>query len=249
MHNDSLRILIIGATSAIAEHLARKLAVRGASLFLTGRDPVRLQAIAEDLRVRGASRVDTALLDVADYDGLDHIVPKAADALKGLDTVVFAAGMLPDRDLQSLPGAELGRVMEINAVGAMTALEGAATFFEKQRRGLIVAIGSVAGDRGRAVNYVYGAAKGALEIFLSGLRQRLHAAGVRVLLVKPGFVDTPMTADFDKGPLWASPERVARDIVHAMDSNCTVIYTPFYWRWIMLVIRLIPGPLFLRLRF
>jgi decaprenylphospho-beta-D-erythro-pentofuranosid-2-ulose 2-reductase len=107
----------------------------------------------------------------------------------------------------------------------------------------------VAGDRGRATNYAYGAAKGALEIFMSGLRQRLHPSGVQVLLVKPGFVDTPMTADFPKGPLWASPERVAQDIVRAMAKGRSVIYTPWFWRWIMLIIRHLPERLFVRLRF
>jgi short-subunit dehydrogenase len=139
--------------------------------------------------------------------------------------------------------------MEVNAVSAMVVLNETAAFFEQQGHGQIVAIGSVAGDRGRATNAAYGAAKGAVEVFMSGLRQRLHNCGVQVLLVKPGFVDTPMTADFAKGPLWASPERVAKDIVRAMEKGRSVIYTPWYWRWIMLIIRHIPESIFVRLRF
>jgi short-subunit dehydrogenase len=140
-------------------------------------------------------------------------------------------------------------IFDVNAISAMQVMDEAATLFEQQGYGHIVAIGSVAGDRGRATNYAYGTAKGALEIFISGLRQRLHKSGVKVLLVKPGFVDTPMTAAFEKGPLWATPERVARDIVRAMEKGKSVIYTPWWWRWIMLVIRHIPEPIFVRLRF
>jgi len=120
--------------------------------------------------------------------------------------------------------------------------------FEAQGRGAIVVISSPAADRGRASNYVYGAAKASVSVFASGLRNRLQAKGVRVVTVSPGFVDTPMTADFPKGPLWATPQAVAKDIERAIDSGFGVIYTPWFWRWIMQIIRLIPERLFVRLR-
>jgi decaprenylphospho-beta-D-erythro-pentofuranosid-2-ulose 2-reductase len=242
-------ILIISATSAIAEQLARRLTSNGAACYLTGRDTSRLEIIAADLRVRGARQVEIESLDVADARALNGLVERAAEALGGLDTLIVAAGLLPDQHKINTDANRLRETCEVNAIAPMVMLNEAAAYFEQQGHGQLVAIGSVAGDRGRATNYVYGAAKGALEIFLSGLRQRLHPRGVQVLLVKPGFVDTPMTAAFKKGPLWASPERVAQDIVRAMEQGRAVIYTPWFWRWIMLIIRLIPERIFVRLRF
>jgi decaprenylphospho-beta-D-erythro-pentofuranosid-2-ulose 2-reductase len=242
-------ILIIGATSAIAEQLARRLATSGTACYLTGRDAGRLESIAADLRVREVQQVEIESLDITDARALDGLVTRAIAALGGLDAVIVAAGLLPDQAKVNADAKRLRETFEVNALGAMVILNEAAAFFEHQGHGQIVAIGSVAGDRGRATNYAYGAAKGALEIFMSGLRQRLHQSGVQVLLVKPGFVDTPMTADFPKGPLWASPERVAQDIVRAMAKGRSVIYTPWFWRWIMLIIRHLPERLFVRLRF
>jgi decaprenylphospho-beta-D-erythro-pentofuranosid-2-ulose 2-reductase len=243
------RALILGGASAIGEQVARLLASRGAALYLTGRDRARLDQIAADLQVRGASRVVIEQLDLISTAAVDGVVSRAQEALDGLDTLLIAAGLLPEQGRASAEPELLRESLEINATVPMLVLQEAARLFEQQGRGQIVAIGSVAGDRGRATNYAYGAAKGALEIFLSGLRQRLHKSGVQVLLVKPGFVDTPMTADFKKGPLWASPERVARDIVRAMERGRSVIYTPWYWRWIMLIIRHIPERIFVRMRF
>ncbi len=243
------RILVIGATSAIVEQFARRLATNGAACCLTGRDTDRLVIIAADLRVRGAPQVEIESLDVTDARALNGLVMRAVEKLGSLDAVILAAGLLPDQDQVNADANRLRETLEVNAISAMVILNEAAAFFEQQGHGQIVAIGSVAGDRGRANNYAYGAAKGALEIFMSGLRQRLHKCGVQVLLVKPGFVDTPMTADFPKGPLWASPERVAQDIVRAMAKGRSVIYTPWFWRWIMLIIRHLPERLFVRLRF
>jgi len=244
-----VKVLVIGGTSAIAEQILRLLAVRSAGFYITARDEGRLSGIAADLAVRGAARVEVEPLDVTHPAQLDGIVARAGEALGGLDVVLFAAGLLPDQAVANDNVALVRQVMAVNATGAMAALNQAADFFERRGRGQIVAIGSVAGDRGRATNYAYGAAKSALEVFLSGLRQRLHGKGVQVLLVKPGFVDTPMTATFDKGALWATPERVARDIVRAMDKRRSVIYTPWFWRWIMLMIKCIPERLFVRLKF
>ncbi len=243
------RVLILGGASAIGEQVARLLASRGAAIVLTGRDRARLDQIAADLRVRGASLVVIEQLDLISTAAVGGVVSRAQDALDGLDTLLIAAGVLREQGRASAEASLLRESLEINVTVPVMVLEEAARLFEQQGHGRIVAIGSVAGDRGRATNYAYGAAKGALEIFMSGLRQRLHKSGVQVLLVKPGFVDTPMTADFKKGPLWASPERVARDIVRAMEKGRSVIYTPWYWRWIMLIIRHIPERIFVRLRF
>jgi len=242
------KVLVVGGTSAIAESIGRILSQNRKELYITARNAERLGVIVSDLRLRGASNVVFEQLDFSDIEA-PGIVTRAHDALGGLDAVVIAAGLLPDQEVASSDPAMLRLNMSINAVVPMQILDRAALLFEKQGHGQIIAIGSVAGDRGRAMNYAYGAAKGALEIFLSGLRQRLSEHGVNVLLVKPGFVDTPMTAAFRKGPLWASPQRVAKDIVRAMAKGKSVIYTPWYWRWVMLVIRLIPEWMFVRLRF
>jgi decaprenylphospho-beta-D-erythro-pentofuranosid-2-ulose 2-reductase len=242
------RILIIGGTSAIGEHVARQFAAARAALYLTGRDNVRLNAIAEDLRIRGAARVTVKRVDLTQVGELDGLVARAVESLGGLDAVLTFAGQLPMQAVANCDSQRLLEAMAINATGAMILLNDAAAFFEQQGYGQLVAVGSVAGDRGRESNYTYGAAKGALEIFMSGLRQRLSKRGIAVLLVKPGFVDTPMTAEFTKGPLWASPERVAEDVVRAMKRRQSVIYTPWFWRWIMLIIRSLPERVFVRLR-
>ncbi len=219
------------------------------AILVTGRTISKLDACVSDLKVRGVSRVLTERLDVTDTQNVAGIVRRASESLGGLDSVIVVAGLLPEQEEVNRDSQRLRETVEVNATSAMVILNEAAAFFEQQGYGQIVAIGSVAGDRGRATNYAYGAAKGALEIFMSGLRQRMRKCSVKVLLVKPGFVDTPMTAAFTKGPVWASPERVGQDIVRAMVKGKSVIYTPWWWRWIMLVIRLIPEPIFVRLRF
>lgn len=243
------RILIVGATSAIAEQVGRHIAVDQGSLYLAARDFDRLKVIAKDFLMRGAIKVEIGQLDLTDAHTVNSVLVRASELLSGLDCCILAAGTLHDQMSVNNDSDKLREALEVNAISAMVILNAAGAFFEQQGHGQVVAIGSVAGDRGRASNYAYGAAKGALEIFISGLRQRLHRRGVQVLLVKPGFVDTPMTANFHKGPLWATLERVAKDIVRAMEKGHSVIYTPWFWRWIMLIIRLIPERLFLRLRF
>lgn len=241
-------VLIVGGTSLIAEHVARHLASGGDALYLTGRNAARLEAIAADLRVRGARKVATELLDVMDGEALVGLPARAADALGDLDHVLVAHGELPDQERCVADQASLRHGFEVNAISAMAVAAEAAGLFRSRGRGRIAVIGSVAGDRGRASNYCYGSAKAALHTFLAGLRQDLHGSGVTVLTVKPGFVDTPMTADRAKGLLWAGPDRVARDIVRAWQRDRGVLYTPWFWRWILAVIRAIPERVFVRLK-
>ena len=242
-----MKILIIGATSAIAAATARLFADAGHALFLAARDSGKLEATADDLRVRGAAQVETATLDVLDFDRHEPVLRAAIDALDGLDLVLLAHGTLPDQAACERSFDETRRELEINALSSISLLTFVANHFQAKGAGQIAVITSVAGDRGRQSNYVYGAAKGALSIFLQGLRNRLYKSGVHVLTIKPGFVDTPMTANFDKGPLWASPEQVAEGIVRALKKETDVTYLPWFWRYIMLLIRLIPERLFKRL--
>lgn len=242
------KVLILGATSAIAEAVARLYATRGVSLVLVARDPQRLQAIAADLRVRGAAAVHTQTLDANQLERHEAALEAAAQALGGIDIALIAHGTLSNQAACQQSAHEMLRELQTNALSVMSLCTHLGNRLEQQRSGTLAVISSVAGDRGRASNYVYGAAKAAVTAFLSGLRQRLAPAGVQVLTIKPGFVDTPMTAQFKKGALWATPQQVALDIVRAVDSGRPVLYTPWFWRWIMLIIRSIPERVFVRLR-
>jgi len=243
------KILIIGATSAIAEATARIFAARGDALFLVARNADRLQAIATDLNVRGAVRTATATLDVADFSAHQAIIDRAEQELGGLDTVLIAHGTLSDQSECEKSVDALRREFDINALSTMALLTTLANTFEARKSGTLAVISSVAGDRGRQSNYVYGSAKAAVSAFLSGLRQRLAKSNVDVLTIKPGFVDTPMTAGIaNKGALWAKPDQVAAGIVRAIDKHRSVVYLPWFWRGIMLVIKHIPETVFRKLK-
>lgn len=243
------RILIIGATSAIAEATARLFAARGDMLFLVARNTDHLQAIATDLNVRGAVRTATATLDVADFSAHQAVIDRAEREFGGLDTVLIAHGTLSDQGACETSVEALRREFDVNALSTMALLTTLANTFETRKSGTLAVISSVAGDRGRQSNYVYGSAKAAVTAFLSGLRQRLAKASVDVLTIKPGFVDTPMTAAIaNKGALWAKPEAIAAGIVRAIDKRRSVVYLPWFWSGIMLVIRHIPEAIFKKIR-
>lgn len=241
------KTLIIGATSAIAQATARRLAESGEALFLVARNPDKLAAMADDLKVRGAAAVQTEVLDVLDYDRHKVVVNAAIESLDGLTLALIAHGTLPDQKACEQSFELTQREFQINALSTISLLTHLASYFEERGQGTIAVISSVAGDRGRQSNYVYGSAKGALTIFLQGLRNRLHKAGVTVLTVKPGFVDTPMTVDFKKGILWEKPDRVAKSILYAVRKRRDVAYIPWFWRYIMLAIKVTPEAAFKRL--
>lgn len=242
------RVLIIGATSAIAEATARHFAAAGDALFLVGRRADRLKAIAADLDVRGAASVGVHSMDVNDLDRHEAMFEVAEKALGGIDTVLIAHGTLADQKACQQDPQLAIKELGTNAVSTIALLTPLANRLEEQGFGTLAVISSVAGDRGRESNYVYGSAKAALDAFLEGLRQRLHKAGVRVVTIKPGFVDTPMTEAFKKGILWTSPERVSKRIYWSLNNSPDVVYVPFYWRYIMLVVRLMPRTVFKAIR-
>lgn len=242
------RILVLGATSAIAEHCARRWAARGDALHLVARDAGRLAAVAADLRTRGAARVGTACADLDLTDGHAALLDAAERGLGGLDVVLVAFGVLPDqRACERSVDLALSSV-RTNALSVIALLTLVAERLEQRGAGTIAVISSVAGDRGRADNYVYGCAKALVSAFASGLRQRLHQAGVSVLTVKPGFVDTPMTAHLPKGALWAQPAAVAAAITAAIDRRADVVYVPAFWRAVMALVKAVPETAFKRLR-
>ncbi|RJS92354.1 SDR family oxidoreductase [Salinisphaera sp. Q1T1-3] len=239
-------IVIIGATSAIAERAARRFAERGDALYLVARRADKLAPIAEDLKVRGASQAGTHTMDADDLDAHGAMLDAAVDALGVIDQVLVAYGTLPDQQACEADPASAVAAWHTNAVSPIALVTAIANRLEAQGHGLIAVIGSVAGDRGRASNYVYGSAKAGLAAFLDGLRHRLADTDIDILTIKPGLVDTPMTAEIDKGPLFADAERVGRDIVTAMDKRRAEIYTPGFWRLIMAIIRMVPRPVFHR---
>ena len=240
------RILIVGATSAIAEATARRYAARGAAFFLVARDALRLDAIAADLRVRGARSAVHHALDVNAFDQHAGMLDAAWAALGDVDLVVIAHGTLPD---QSACDASVETSLrEFATNGTSTIALCVALAPRLKSPATLAVISSVAGDRGRASNYLYGSAKAAVSAFLSGLRQRLNASGVNVLTIKPGFVDTPMTASFRKGLLWAKPDAIARGIELAVDKRRGVVYLPFFWWGIMTIIKHIPEFVFRKVK-
>ncbi len=239
--------MIVGASSAIAQAAARCFAHDGDRLFLVGRDAAKLDAVAQDLQVRGAEQVETFVMDVSAYDRHEEVIAEAERRLDGLDTLLIAHGTLPDQVACQCSFDETLQQIEINALSTISLLTRAANRFEAQGRGTLAVISSVAGDRGRKSNYVYGAAKAAISTFMQGLRNRLHDSGVHVLTIKPGFVDTPMTVQFKKGVLWADSTSVGRGIHRAIQRRKDVVYLPAFWRIIMFIIRQIPEAIFKRL--
>jgi short-subunit dehydrogenase len=251
---DSVRtdsILVFGATSGIARALSQRLAGRRCRLVLTGRNREELDRQAADLRLRHNVPVAVELFDALDFAAHASFFDRCVAACEGkLDGVVLCHGYLADQKQTESDWDAARRTIDINFTSAVSLLSVAANHFERQRSGFIAAISSVAGDRGRQSNYTYGAAKAGLTAYLQGLRNRLHCAGVAVITIKPGFVDTAMTQGIvnPNSPLLVSPERVARDIDRAIRRRQDVLYTPWFWSPILRIIRAIPERVFKRLR-
>ncbi len=234
-------ILVIGATSAIAEHCARIWAARGDALYLVARKEERLQTIVADLKVRGATNTHRYCMDLNDIDSHAAMLVAAETTMGGIDTVLIAHGRLSNQQACEQSVEETMAEVNTNVLSTISLLTHIANRFEAKRAGTIAVISSVAGDRGRASNYVYGSAKAMVTAFTSGLRQRLYKSNVAMVTIKPGFVDTPMTASFKKGLLWAKPAAVAAKIVRAIDKRKDEVYVPAFWWAVMAVIKAIPS--------
>jgi decaprenylphospho-beta-D-erythro-pentofuranosid-2-ulose 2-reductase len=238
------RILILGATSAIAMAVARQLVSPAAHFFLVARSKEKLTAVAQDLLVRGARQVDMIVADLDDTHAHAQILNVATTQLGGIDLVLLAHGVLGDQSAAERDYFIAEPILVTNLLSPVSLLTWLANYCESQGRGTLAVVSSVAGDRGRKSNYVYGASKAGLDAFLSGLRNRCDRAGVQVLTIKPGFVATPMTAHIPKNRLFASPERVAGDILRAVQKRKDVVYVPWFWRPIMAIIKAVPERIF-----
>jgi len=241
-------ILIIGATSAIAKATLRLYAEQKHNLFLVARDEMLLQNIAEDAKIRGANQVETYALDLTQLDQHTSLIETIYQSYPQVDIVLIAHGTLPNQPACEKDVEQTLHEIQINGLSTISLLTLLANRFESQKSGSIAVITSVAGDRGRQSNYVYGAAKSLVSTFLQGLRNRLNDNNVQVLDIKPGFVDTPMTAEFKKGALWAKPEQIAASIIKAINSNKNTLYTPWFWWVIMFIIRSVPEFIFKKLK-
>ena len=228
----------------MAKEVTKLYAIEKANLYLIARDTSRLDTIKQDLMVRGANTVHTAAFDANQFDSHQALIEQAFDTLGRIDVLLVAHGSLPNQELCQTDSMKAIEELNTNGVSVISLLTHAATKMEQQKSGNITVITSVAGDRGRQSNYVYGAAKGMVSIFLQGLAQRLSKSGVHVLDIKPGFVDTPMTAEFDKGALWAKPEKVAQIIKKRISKKSSFSYTPAFWFVIMTIIKFVPKFIF-----
>jgi decaprenylphospho-beta-D-erythro-pentofuranosid-2-ulose 2-reductase len=242
------RILIVGATSAIAEHCARIWATRGAKLFLVARNEEKIQSIAADLKVRGATKIDTYCTTLNNMDQHNELLDAADEALNDIDIVLIAHGTLSNQKSCEQSVKETLSEIQTNALSTISLLTLLANRFEEKKSGTICVISSVAGERGKASNYIYGSAKAMVTVFTSGLRQRLHKSNVTIVTIKPGFVDTPMTAEFKKGLLWAKPNLVAAKIIRAIDKKKAEVYVPKFWCLVVIVIKVIPEQIFKKLK-
>jgi decaprenylphospho-beta-D-erythro-pentofuranosid-2-ulose 2-reductase len=241
------KILVLGATSGIAEATCRIWATQGASLFLVARNAEKLAAVAADLRTRGASYVDTAVADLDDTDKHPELLAHAINSLTGMDIAYLAHGILGDQSEAERDFNTAAQILYTNLMAPVSLLTWLANFCVQRHAGVLAVISSVAGDRGRKSNYLYGSSKAGLSAFLGGLRNRVDREGVTVLTIKPGPIRTAMTAGMPKSEKFADVDSVAESIVSAINKRRDVLYVPFQWQPIMFVIRNIPERIFKKL--
>ena len=231
-------VLIIGGKSDIAKACASEYAKNGYNLYLAARDVAVLKEFRQDLMVKTGQKVELLEFDILDFSTHQNFYENLKEKPTG---VITAVGYLGDQELAEKEFSEAKRIIDTNFTGLVSILNIVANDFEKRGDGFIVGISSVAGDRGRKANYIYGSAKAAFTTYLSGLRNRLFSKGVEVLTVKPGFVATQMTAGMDlPKKLTAQPQQVAKDIFNAQQKRKDTLYTLRIWRWIMFIIKIIP---------
>lgn len=249
MNKDFSKILIIGAGSAIAVETAKCFAKDGAELFLADLKMNRLEIIKKNINAEyPSSNIYIYEFDAMAFEKHENILNAANDALGGIDVILIAYGTLPDQAKVTSDNNEAVKEFTLNATSIISLSTIFAKYFEIRQSGTLAVISSVAGDRGRQSNYLYGSAKGAVSIFLQGLRNHLFDKGINVLTIKPGMVDTPMTSHLDKSLLFAKAKVVGEGIFKAIKNRKDIVYLPGFWKIIMLVIKLIPESIFKKLK-
>ena len=243
----SKKILVLGATSGIAEATCRIWAEQGAQMFLVARNPAKLAAVAADLKTRGAAYVGTAVADLDDTAKHADLLSHAINSLTGMDIAYLAHGILGDQARAEQDFEHAAQIIHTNFVAPVSLLTWLSNFCVQRHAGVLAVISSVAGDRGRKSNYLYGSSKAGLSAFLAGLRNRVDRDGVTVLTIKPGPVKTAMTAGMKGAEKFADVNKVAATIVKAIDKRVDNLYVPFQWQPIMFVIRNIPDRVFKKL--
>jgi len=231
-------VLIIGAKSDIAKEVAREYAKNGYNFYLAARDAKSLEGLANDIKIRSNVDVKLKEFDIADFDSHEQFYNSLDPKPLG---VIVVAGYMADQKTCENEWNETLNTINVNFTGAVSILNIVANNMEQNKNGFIVGVSSVAGDRGRKANYIYGSSKAAFSAYLSGLRNRLYESGVKVLTVKPGFVATKMTAGLDLPPkLTAQPEDVAKDIFKAQQKGKDILYTKWIWKYVMIIIKMVP---------
>ncbi len=242
------KILIIGATSNIAEQCARIWASEGHSIFLAGRDEKKLKILESDLKIRGSKNVSFFEIDITNFDIYEKMLDTAESKMGDINIVLIAHGILPvQKDIEN-DISEIVHQININAISTVSIMTSVSKRLINKKSGTIAVISSVAGDRGRASNYIYGSTKAMVSTFASGLRQRLHKNNISVVTIKPGFVDTPMTKNYKKNFLWSKSSFVAYKIVKAIENKKDEVYIPAYWGLIMFIIKFLPNFLFKKIK-
>lgn len=244
-----MKILIIGANSAIATATARRYAERHCELFLIARDEERLSSLVDDLRVRGASKINFLVQDLDKVNSHSEVIESVFDEFEHIDVALICHGTLPDQEACEESYKQAQKAITTNGLSVLSLLTELSRQMKGQGSGTIAVITSVAGDRGRQPNFVYGSAKAMVSTYIQGMRGKLLEHNIHLVDVRPGLVDSPMTAHMEKGLLWSTPDVVAEKIVHSIDRRKHTVYAPGYWRLIMTVVKAFPEFLFKRLKF
>tara|TARA_B100000989_G_scaffold299003_1_gene291843 strand:- start:3173 stop:3910 length:738 start_codon:yes stop_codon:yes gene_type:complete len=244
-----MKIVIAGANSTIAKSCIKLWAKKGSELFLIGRKSSEMQAVSEQALKDGAREVSFFELDFLDFSANQNTLKAAInEKFQHIDLVFICYGTLPDQKGSLFDVNLLVEAVKVNGLSTILVSSFFGELLREQGFGKLAVVSSVAGDRGRSSNYIYGASKSLVSTFLSGMLQDLHSSGVSVLDIKPGFIDTKMTRNFNKSMIWISPDRAAKDICKSINKNKSVIYIPWFWRYIMMIIRNLPNFIFKRLK-
>ena len=244
-----MKILIVGATSAIAIATARRFAIRNPHFCLFARNINKMESVSKDLIIRGAASAKCLSIDLVDQDQQTAKIKEAFSLFKGFDVVLVCYGFLPNQSQCETNIKQINNALDCNALSVLSLLTTLVPYMENSNKATIAVVTSVAGDRGRRSNFIYGSAKAMVSSYLQGLRGKLAKTNISLLEIRPGLVDSPMTSHLPKTRLFSSPDTIGKKIEWGIDKQKTTIYAPGYWRPIMWVVKLMPDKLFMRVKF